>query len=411
MIFRLETVLLVGVLASGTLCAETIHLRDQLGAVDAARIDFEPGGVRLINAVSAPEPLEPVDESDPLSADPNSDSVSDLPVTSSFTKGRLIPWDQIRAIDGIQDPTLEVAWPQWQSLSEDLWRARTRLQRGDRVLSAPLFAKHFDRMVADPEGSELGLIVAEGLLRSRLPSGAIESLLPAALEVVRLRRAGYRTDRYDEMPSILDEQYWLVPQLAPIPTQTDLDPQAMRVLLSTWIDGPDPVVAELAQAYSALHDSPQERLVTTNLTRANSSGASLVHAALRSGCSDPAARKAARKALDAVLPVDGRASSLLPWRAWFLGTSLLFEEQAALDSALIELLSLPALHLSDDPALALRAIEVSATALDAYGRSSEASALRQEIDRLEFSVPPALQPKVLSIPTPASGVVSEEETR
>jgi hypothetical protein len=109
--------------------------------------------------------------------------------------------------------------------------------------------------------------------------------------------------------------------------------------------------------------------------------------------------------------VDGRASSLLPWRAWFLGTSLLFEEQAALDSALIELLSLPALHLSDDPALALRAIEVSAAALDAYGRSSEASSLRQEIDRLEFSVPPALQPKVLSIPTPASGVVSEEETR
>ena len=102
---------------------------------------------------------------------------------------------------------------------------------------------------------------------------------------------------------------------------------------------------------------------------------------------------------------------LQPWRAWFIGTSLLQESDASLDSALIELLSIPAVHLRDDPALSLRAIEVSALALEASGRSSEATALRRELDRLEFEVSSAILPEVHVPSTPESGMVSEEETR
>ena len=412
MIIGRQSLLLFGFLACTTLHAETIHLRDQLDSVVADRIDFEPGGVRVIDEVAPSEPLGPA-EGEVVSPgdDSSSDSIPEVPESESMSRGRLIPWDQVRSIDGMQDPSLVAIWPEWESLSEDLWRARTRLQRGDRQLAAPLFAKYFDRVAADPQGSELGLIVAEGLLRSRLRSGAVESLLPAALEVVRLRRAGYHTDRYAMLPQILDEEFWLVPQLAPVPTRPDLDPKSMRDLLRTWIDSPDPVVVQLAQAYSALHDSPQERLLTTDPVRASCPGASLLRAALRSGASDPAARESARETIEALLPDDGKEHSLLPWRSWFLGTSLLIEGEADLDSALIELLALPSLYLHEDPALALRAIELSAAVLDASDRSSEANALRREIDRLEFSVPSALQPDVLSTHTPASDVVSEEETR
>ena len=213
------------------------------------------------------------------------------------------------------------------------------------------------------------------------------------------------------MPNVtLDEEFWLVPQLPPIPTRTDLDSESMRTLLRDWLDDPDPVVAELAQAYSALHDSPRERLLTTDPVRDAAPGAALVRAALRSGCSDPDARLRARGSVTQLLPV-GSVSPLHPWRAWFLGTSLLFEVPSEIDAALLELLSLPARHLGDDPALAVRAIMISAAVLEAGERATEAEALRQEIERLEFPVPPALEPQILSTPNPESGMVSEEETR
>ena len=135
-----------------------------------------------------------------------------------------------------------------------------------------------------------------------------------------------------------------------------------------------------------------------------------MRAALRSGCSDPAARLRARDSVTELVPLDP-GSALQTWRAWFLGTSLLFEDPSEIDAALLELLSLPARHLGDDPALAVRAIMISAAVLGANERTAEAEALRQEIERLEFPVPPALEPKVLSTPIPESGMVSEEETR
>ena len=183
----LTGLLLLGTPACEVLDGTTIHLRDRMPSVVAARIDFEPGGVRVMAESGETVPVEPPAEQ---TASPESPADSPArPATgsepaqpSAIDRGRLIPWDQVRSIDGLEDPTLKASWPQWQAVAEDLWRARTRLQRGDRTLSAPLFEKHFERLAAAPEGSELGLIVSEGLLRSRLPSGEIESLLPAALE-------------------------------------------------------------------------------------------------------------------------------------------------------------------------------------------------------------------------------------
>ena len=54
--------------------AETIHLRDRLGSVEADQISFETGGVRVMTVDLTSEPLQPSAESDepvpPQSADP-----------------------------------------------------------------------------------------------------------------------------------------------------------------------------------------------------------------------------------------------------------------------------------------------------------------------------------------------------
>ena len=400
---------------SSLLQAQTIHLRDRGGVVQADRILMGNEGVRVIDDTSSEPALDPGAEPIDSSADspvdsgvPAEDSSPNPAEPLGSSTGRLIPWDQVRLIDGIEDPVLAADWARWQPVADDLWRARSRLQRGDRARSEPLFERHFDRIIADPAGSELALIVAEGLLRSRLRSGAIEALLPAALETVRLRRAGFSTDRYQDLPAVLDEEFWLVPRLAPIPTRTDLDGSSMRRLLERWIDDPDPVVAGIARAYAMMHDAPDSFIENDLLQSATEPGASLLVSAVLTGSSDPDRRAIARERLDSLLAAGG---SLETWREWFIGVSELREESGSLDSALIKLLSIPAVHLHRDPALAIRAISISADALEHADRADEAEVLRRELDRLDFEVAPALMPEDLATDIPSSGVVPEEETR
>ena len=94
-----------------------------------------------------------------------------------------------------------------------------------------------------------------------------------------------------------------------------------------------------------------------------------------------------------------------------MGVSGILDQDSSLDVALLELLSIPALHLHDDPALSVRAIEVCADALEKNGRIDEAAVLRQEIERLDFKVDPALLPVVLGTDTSSSDVSSEEDPR
>lgn len=416
-LFALLSILLSG-LASH---AETIQLRDRLGFLEVDHIAFETGGVRVMSIEPASELIQPPPESDdslvPDPADPTP-SMEDSPSGSipeaevpAPEFGRLLAWDQIRAIEGIKDPVLAAEWARWQPVAFDLWRARSRLQRGDRVLSASLFERHFDLVTSDPDGSELALIVAEGLLRSRLRSGAVEALLPAALETVRLRRAGYHTDRYQGMPPILDEQLWLVPRLAPVRTQGELDSKSMRALLKRWLDSSDPVVADIADAYSRMHDPPDLLAERTPSESANLTGAALLSAAIATGASDPQQRAVARDRFQSLLRTRSVGTSLDSWRGWFMGVSGLLDRESTLDVALLELLSIPALHLHADPALSVRAIAVCADALENDGRTDEAAVLRQEIERLDFKVEPALLPVVLDTDTSSSDVSSEEDSR
>ena len=207
--------------------AETVQRRDGLDPLTAAQLDFRVGGVQCTRESGAT---------------------------------MLIPWDRVRAIDDIEDPSLREAWAIQQPIAEQLWRARARVQRGDARLAEPLFELHFDRMMSDLEDSELRLIVAEGLLRVRLARGAIEEALPAALETIRLRRAGLTTDRYQSLPDIIDERFWLIPALPPITTD-QVQTQRLPERLRPWVDSEDPFVRALASGYASRSGTPRLSLI------------------------------------------------------------------------------------------------------------------------------------------------------
>ena len=290
----------------------------------------------------------------------------------------------VRTIDGIEDPALATAWENYRPVAEELWRARSRLQRGDAKLSEPLFERHFERLVQEDEDSELRLIVAEGLLRARLAHGAVEAALPAALETIRLRRAGVSTSRYAMLPSVIDEDLWLVPALPPIPTDESRS-TALLVTLAPWLESEDTYVAALASGYIAMARGTLERSGGTG------AGLQMVGSILDAESADPAVRAAARERLREVLDEEDTRAWIHAWYRWFLARSMLMEPDVDVDGALIELLHIPAVHGARSPALASRALMLAADILERDGRFSEAALLRREQVVTQPNVVPALQ--------------------
>lgn len=304
---------------------------------------------------------------------------------------QLVPWDMVREIDDITNAADRTYWSRVSPMSEDLWRARTRLQRGDGRLAGPLFEKYFDQVRDEAADSELALIVSEGLLRSRLASGELEKALPCAMETIRLRRAGITTDRYLGLPTIVDETLWVVPTLPPMASDRSAR-NALAMSLSPWSASDDQHVASLSRAYAAIATS---RPIPSP---DDATGIALVKASLSALSPDPQARLDARAALAAAAAEEGAPAFIDAWRSWFVAHSMLLEEEVDLDLVLLELLRIPAIHAFSDPALASRAVSAAASALDRAGRVREADLLRRELRISQVQVRPALEQEMNTIP-------------
>lgn len=136
--------------------------------------------------------------------------VDDAGVTIRSTNGmgasHLVAWDRVRDVRmQTPDPKLD----ERLATADDIWRARSRLERGDTALAEPLFERLFNQYRG--RTNETSLIIAEGLLRCRLDRLANDLAVIPALEVIRLRRAEVETDRYDMMPAMYDTAYELCP--------------------------------------------------------------------------------------------------------------------------------------------------------------------------------------------------------
>ncbi|MEM7756447.1 MAG: hypothetical protein AAF297_12545 [Planctomycetota bacterium] len=136
------------------------------------------------------------------------------------TISEVVSWDRVRVLS----PELAAGrHDEFIGLARSIWRARTRLQRGDAVSAEPLFEAAFARL-----GGERGAtsaVVAEGLLRCRLRRGVLASALPVWLTLLASDErsvqaadfeAGAYASRIDGLPPVLDVRTGIVPALPPI---------------------------------------------------------------------------------------------------------------------------------------------------------------------------------------------------
>ena len=337
--------------------AEVIHLRDGAASVDAVRVAFIPGGVEVVT--SAGETLR-------------------------------FALDQVARIDDLTDPILIDQWAQLEEVARDVWRARTRLQRGDPELARGLFQRHFAPRTDEVGDHEFALVVAEGLLRCLLESGETEMILPAALETIRLRRAGVRADRYRDLPSIIDERSWLIPQLPPIPTN-DLSVDRLFEELRHWRFDSDPLVARLAELYATM------ARYSVRPSGSSEVGVILMEAILASRSLDPVLRRKALETLEELASLEDAPGFIEAWRAWFSATSELASGEAETDRILLALLELPAVHQGSYPVLARRAVELAARVLSTEGRTEESATLGRILQESPRKIPPVLNPRLLPL--------------
>ncbi|MCA9283397.1 MAG: hypothetical protein KDA30_15320, partial [Phycisphaerales bacterium] len=123
---------------------------------------------------------------------------------------RVIAWDNVRSVDSEWSERAAV----YKEISDDAWRARVRLARGDAVLAAPLFERLFPKY-QDRTGS-LALMIAEGVYQCRYGSGDIAGAFDAWLVAGDLRERGVEIAGDPQMSPLLDPATHLPPKVPPI---------------------------------------------------------------------------------------------------------------------------------------------------------------------------------------------------
>ena len=371
---RVVSLLMLPVLFPLTvLNAEVVHLRDGAAPVDAVRVAFVPGGLEAVTFAG---------------------------------ETRRFALDQVARIDDMTDPILIDQWKLRQELARDVWRARSRVQRGDPELALALFQRHFTPRTSDERTHEFALIIAEGLLRCLLQTGETEAILPAALETTRLRRAGVTTDRYDTLPPVLDERSWLLPELPPIATSESSLGRLGEELRHWQIDA-DPVVSRLAELYASMGRKSVRPSGSSEL------GVVLMESILGTRALDSRLRQNALRTLDELSNLEDGPQFIDAWHAWFTATSQLAAGEVGTDPVVLSLLVLPAVHQGAHPLLAQRAVELSARVLASDGRHEESATLRRFLQESPRQTSPVLTPRLLPLNEsrgPASNSTPDLET-
>jgi hypothetical protein len=288
--------------------------------------------------------------------------------------GELVPWDRVRRV--VTDRT-EPDLDERMATATDLWRARSRVERGDHGLAEPLLERLFS--TTRGQNGVTRLVVAEGLLRCRLHRGANAAAVIPALEVARLQRAGVETTSYDGLRPVLDEETSLCPQLAPAWIQSRALVKLERDLAG-YDAGGDVIIRQLANGY---HAAARRHLALTEAgvaPRSDHPGVALLGSLLVTTDPNPTRREAARQALRADLAADGTWREA--WTRFALGVSLLHETGTGRrHRGLVELSHLPARFGSQLPYLAGLAVGWVAEASRTTGDAATEAAMQQELAR------------------------------
>jgi hypothetical protein len=296
----------------------------------------------------------------------------------------LVSWDRVREVRSRDN---DGRFKSYEAMADDLWRARSRLERGDAMLAEPLLARWFPRYLG--QTNETALVVANGLAYCRIARGAADEALLPALEVSRLRRAGVTIAAYAALPPLFDEATGLAPALAPLAVSAGNAAELERQL-AEYKAGTDAVLGALAGLYrdacrQALGLAPgSPSFAESPAAIRDHAGARLLQALVEAGGPDGAGRESARQRLLREL---GNAP---PWtEAWIrlhVGASLTREsDRDAVRRGMVQLVHLPARFQPTQPQLAALALRRLAEAAATLGDERAAAAFRTELDEASRS--------------------------
>ncbi len=295
-----------------------------------------------------------------------------------------ITWDRVRDIELGSGSPLQDQLRNRLDRATRIWRARSRLQRGDHALAEPLFAELFK---ADPKRvSETDLIIAEGLLRCRLERGAMEDALVPALEVGRLVRQGVATDRYADLVPVHDSDHSVCHFLPPVWVDESKVPRLVRQLES-WDSGGDRTLSNVAAQYRYLLENPRGVIAMPSNEVEGSADAAdgespgdseLLRWSILSRNESPDVRRRTRATMQSRL--DRQPGWRKAWLHFLLGVSLLQEDGDGLRrQGLVQLAWLPARYWNEQPYLSGIAMAIMADELALQGDVDSARRLSAEL--------------------------------
>lgn len=296
-------------------------------------------------------------------------------IRTDSSKMMLILWDQVRDIIPDQpDPSLKSRL----KIAEDLWRARSRIVRGDMALAEPLLERLFERYRG--KSNETALIIAEGLLRCRLDRGANMFAVIPFLEIARLRRQDIGTDRYDQLEIIYDQKTSLCPLLAPIWIDREGSQRFIRDL-NAYDSGEDEVIDALVILFrQGALPAERRQMVKTTSKMPRHPGVDFLRRLLETSSPESEKRQAARTRL--IREIDGLPDWAESWIRFQIGLSLLAEDDKDQNQlGLVNLAYLPSRYSTTNPYLAGLALAHMIETLESMGNLQEAASLRAELER------------------------------
>lgn len=299
---------------------------------------------------------------------------------------RTIAWDRVASV---ADPKAAA----FAQLSDTLWRARTRLARGDAVLAEPAFEQLF-QTYAVKRGATTS-VIAEGLIRARLARGATGAAVAPWLvflacggEVSMSRDARQTPGGYLEMPGLpLDIETGLIPELPPIwmrgPASAAFAKSSLLGFGDKLASGTDQRAAALGalyQASAAFENELGASLPEIPAALKADKTVRLVALMVSARISDDPVRLGARRELEREIPLAAGKPWFEAWLRVSVARSLLRDQSRESKlQAIGQLAHLPARLAESSPYLTGVALAEMAVELNELGDSTGALALRDEL--------------------------------
>jgi len=285
---------------------------------------------------------------------------------------RTLGWDLVYFARGEGESDIAL----YSEFSDVVWRAKSRLQRGDFRLAGPLFEELFEQQKTNGISGPTGLLIAEGTLRCRVASGRHTDAIEAWSVALDIRGTGQRQSGESAVAGLIDAETGLVPNLPPVWLDDSVDARRFGEGSVDAVEGDGSLIAlyRLAARRSAA-SLPDEGSVP----RGRDAGAQLVAQMLRATRSEDDARATARAQL-----LDLTESATGSWKeAWAriaIGRSLLMEtDERERDAGVLHLLHLPARFARSQPHLAAVALAEVGRELHARGNIQLFELVRNEL--------------------------------